>query len=83
MIAQWLKSNGSDKIERVDIDAVFGEAVESFYRGRIDLSGSNYEVKDWHIFDCLEKLGYGKDDVFEIEVTLTSGESNLLASWEV
>ena len=74
---------GSDKIGRVDIIAVFGDVNEPFYRGRIDLSGSNYEVKDWHIFDCLEKLGYGKSDVFEIEVTLTSGESNLLASWEV
>lgn len=40
-------------------------------------------LKDWVVLDELEKLGYRKDDLFEIEITFENGEEVNLAEWEV
>ena len=82
-IKELYANEGSDKIQRIDIKAIFGNDNDSFFINRIDLAASNYQIKDWHIFDCLEKLGYGKDDVFEIEVELTNGKEFNLADLDV
>lgn len=45
--------------------------------------GTDGVIKDWNILDSLEKLGFGKGDMFEISIYFKDGREVNLAEWEV
>lgn len=69
-------------IQGVNIVAIFSGADDYILIRRMDLFDDGM-IKDWHILDNLEKLGFGKGDMFEITIYFKDGREVNLAEWEV
>lgn len=71
-------------IQSVNIEAIFSDLDDDIHMRRMDLfGGTDGVIKDWHILDSLEKLGFGKGDMFEITIYFKDGKEVNLAEWEV
>lgn len=69
---------------RVDITSALSDCEPiAIHKNAFHLMGMGGILKDWVVLDELEKLGYRKDDLFEIEITFENGEEVNLAEWEV
>ena len=66
-------------IQSVNIEAIFSDLDDDIHIRRMDLfGGTDGVIKDWNILDSLEKLGFGKGDMFEITIYFKDGrEVNL------
>lgn len=71
-------------IQSINIEAIFSGLDDNIHIRRMDLfGGTDGVIKDWHILDSLEKLGFGKGDMFEISIYFKDGKEVNLAEWEV
>ena len=67
-------------IQSVNIEAILSGADDDIHIRRMDLFGGiDGVIKDYHILNSLEKLGFGKGDVFEITAYFKDGKEINLA----